>query len=128
MKTYTLLGHIFELEHRAHLFLTHYIKRIDDYATEHTISSEIVEDLKYNIIEKLYASQTPISEQYVMTVASNLGEPEDIFGSGEEQTQQAPKNLMEEWFGTNKPMLRGVCYWIAKSFSLPIIVVRIVML
>lgn len=116
MKTYTLLGHVFELEHRAYLFLSHYIKRIDDYVREHSIAPEIVEDLKYNIIEKLYTSKTPINEQYVMTVASDLGEPEAIFANGEDIEEANPKNLMEEWFGKNKPMLRGVCYWISKSF------------
>lgn len=128
MKHYKLLGHIFELDHHAHAFLERYIERIEHYAHEKDIANDILEDIKYNIIEKLYKSPTPINEQTVMTIASDLGEPEQIFGNGDGEIPHQPKNLLDQRFGTNKPMIRGVCYWIAKSFQIPVTIVRIAML
>lgn len=79
MKKYTLLGHLFEMEDRAMLFLERYVQRIDDYAKTKAISTDILDDIKYSIVEKLYRFETPITEKNVMEVANQLGEPEDIF-------------------------------------------------
>ena len=53
------------MEDRAYSFLESYINRIDTYAKEQEISKDILEDIKYNIIEKLYTSPTPIKEAFV---------------------------------------------------------------
>ncbi len=130
MKKYTLLWHIFELEPRAYDFLASYIQRIDDYAALHHIAPDILEDIKYSIIEKLYAASTPISESFVMSISQIIGEPEAIFEtkSDTEQVDPQPKNLLEKWLWKEKPMVWGVAYWISKSLKMPVSVVRLILL
>ena len=60
------------MEDRAYSFLESYVNRIDTYAKEQEISKDILEDIKYNIIEKLYTSPTPIEEAFVMNLAENI--------------------------------------------------------
>jgi hypothetical protein len=60
------------MEDRAYSFLESYVNRIDAYAKEQEISKDILEDIKYNIIEKLYTSPTPIKEAFVMNLAENI--------------------------------------------------------
>jgi hypothetical protein len=79
MKKYTLLGHVFELEDNAHHFLARYIERIEQYAASHHIAHDVIDDIKYSIIEKLYRYETPVTEKQVIEVANSLGEPEVIF-------------------------------------------------
>jgi len=83
MKKYTILGHVFELEDQAHHFLVRYIERIEQYAKDHAITQDVVDDLKYNIIEKLYRHDTPITEKQVIEIANILGEPEVMFDEDE---------------------------------------------
>lgn len=128
MKTYKLLWHVFQMEDRAYSFLESYVNRIDTYANEKGISKDILEDIKYNIIEKLYTSPTPIKEAFVMNLAENIWEPEAIFDwrdMGEMWENSEPSNLFQRWFGTNKPQIWWVCYWIAKSANIPVMWVRL---
>ena len=128
MKTYKLLWHVFQMEDRAYSFLESYVNRIDTYAKEKEISKDILEDIKYNIIEKLYTSPTPIKEAFVMNLAENIWEPEAIFDwrdMGEMWENSEPSNLFQRWFGTNKPQIWWVCYWIAKSANIPVMWVRL---
>jgi len=128
MKTYKLLWHVFQMEDRAYSFLESYVNRIDTYAKEQEISKDILEDIKYNIIEKLYTSPTPIKEAFVMNLAENIWEPEAIFDwrdMGEMWENSEPSNLFQRWFGTNKPQIWWVCYWIAKSANIPVMWVRL---
>lgn len=128
MKTYKLLWHVFQMEDRAYSFLESYVNRIDTYAKEQEISKDILEDIKYNIIEKLYTSPTPIKEAFVMNLAENIWEPEAIF-DWRDATQTVetaePSNLLQKWFGTNKPQIWWVCYWISKSLNIPVMWVRL---
>lgn len=131
MKKYTLLWHIFELEPRAYDYLASYVARIDTYAQDNTIAPDILEDIKYNIIEKLYTASSPISETFVMNIAQTIGEPEAIFENrteSEESEETPQKNLLERWFGNNKPMIWGVAYWISKSLNIPVSIVRLILL
>lgn len=131
MKKYTLLGHLFEMEDRAMLFLERYVQRIDDYAKTKAISTDILDDIKYSIVEKLYRFETPITEKNVMEVANQLGEPEDIFWDisfGEKTADTAKKNKLTSFLGKERPIIWWVSYWIAKSLNLPVIFVRIVFL
>ena len=128
MKTYKLLWHVFQMEDRAYSFLESYVNRIDTYAKEQEISKDILEDIKYNIIEKLYTSQTPIKEAFVMNLAENIWEPEAIFDwrdMGEMGENSEPSNLFQRWFGVNRPQIWGVCYWISKSLNIPVMWVRL---
>lgn len=130
MKKYTILWHIFELESRAHDYLTSYVKRIDNYANLHDITPDILEDIKYNIIEKLYIAPTPITEGFVINISLILGEPEAIFENRTENKnlESTPKNLLERWLGKDKPMIRGVGYWLSKSLKIPVSIVRLILL
>jgi hypothetical protein len=83
MKKYTILGHLFELDDRAHHFLVRYIERIEHYAKDHGITQDVVDDIKYNIIEKLYRHESPITEKEVLEIANALGEPEVMFDEDE---------------------------------------------
>lgn len=133
MKKYTILGHVFELEDQAHHFLVRYIERIEQYAKDHAITQDVVDDLKYNIIEKLYRHDTPITEKQVIEIANTLGEPEVMFDEDE---------AAKTWFNVNfwkmnfdkgrlgiidreKPVIRGVCYRLAKSLNIEVRIVRI---
>ena len=116
------------MEDRAYSFLESYVNRIDTYAKEQEISKDILEDIKYNIIEKLYTSPTPIKEAFVMNLAENIWEPEAIFDwrdASEIGENSEPSNLFQRWFGTNKPQIWWVCYWIAKSANIPVMWVRL---
>lgn len=127
MKKYTLLGHVFELEENAHHFLARYIERIEQYSTHHSISVEIIDDIKYSIIEKLYAYATPITEKQVIEVANSLGEPEVMFDESDEQVsldEQKKGNI----FTREKPVIWWVCYWLAKSLNVPVKIMRIIFL
>jgi hypothetical protein len=108
MKPYTLLGHVFELETHAHAFLSRYIERIDDTAQSQHIARDILEDIKYSIIEKLYAYKTPISEAQVMQLAKEIGEPEDIFDTDNTKTTENSDDTsrLQRRFGKEKPMIR----------------------
>ena len=116
------------MEDRAYSFLESYVNRIDTYANEKEISKDILEDIKYNIIEKLYTSPTPIKEAFVMNLAENIWEPEAIFDwrdMGEMGENSEPSNLFQRWFGVNRPQIWGVCYWISKSLNIPVMWVRL---
>ena len=116
------------MEDRAYSFLESYVNRIDTYANEKEISKDILEDIKYNIIEKLYTSPTPIKEAFVMNLAENIWEPEAIFDwrdMGEMWENSEPSNLFQRWFGVNRPQIWGVCYWISKSLNIPVMWVRL---
>ena len=105
--------------------------RIDNtYASDHTIAPDILEDIKYNIIEKLYSVSSPITEAFVMNIAQTIGEPEAIFENRTETDEEIsqPKNLIERWFGNNKPMVRGVAYWISQSLKIPVSIVRLILI
>lgn len=128
MKKYTLLWHIFELDPRAYDYLASYVSRIDIFATSNTVAQDILDDIKYNIIEKLYTSESPINEAFVMNIAQTIGEPEQIFDNKSEiDDNDAPKkNLLERRFGKEKPMIWGVAYWISKSLNISVSTVRII--
>ncbi len=131
MKKYTLLWHIFELESRAYDFLDSYVQRIETYANNNTINKDILEDIKYNIIEKLYTTTSPINETFVMNLAKTIGEPEQIFENKDdtEETSWSEKStLLNRWLGKEKPMIWGVCYRIAKSLNIPVSIVRLIFL
>ena len=116
------------MEDRAYSFLESYVNRIDTYAKEQEISKDILEDIKYNIIEKLYTSPTPIKEAFVMNLAENIWEPEAIFDwrdMGEMGEKSEPSNLFQRWFGVNRPQIWWVCYWISKSLNIPVMWVRL---
>ena len=116
------------MEDRAYSFLESYVNRIDTYAKEQEISKDILEDIKYSIIEKLYTSPTPIKEAFVMNLAENIWEPEAIFDwrdMGEMWENSEPSNLFQRWFGVNRPQIWGVCYWISKSLNIPVMWVRL---
>lgn len=132
MKKYTLIGHIFELDDRAALFLERYVERIEEYAQKYNITSDVLEDIKYGIVEKLYRFEKPITEKNVMEVANTLGEPEDIFeGTPEtvwEKKEEFKDKRLTSFIGRDRPIIWGVAYWIAKTLNLPVIFVRIVFL
>ena len=116
------------MEDRAYSFLESYVNRIDTYAKEQEISKDILEDIKYNIIEKLYASPTPIKEAFVMNLAENIWEPEAIFDgkdSNENGEKSEPSNLFQRWFGVNRPQIWWVCYWTSKLLKISVMRVRL---
>lgn len=129
MKKYTLLGHVFELEDQAHHFLVRYIERIENYARDNSISPEVIDDIKYSIIEKLYRHETPITEKQVLEIANSLWEPEVMFD--EDADPAAPKKFSRNNrrnFGAidrEKPLIRWVCYRLAKSLNIPVRIVRL---
>lgn len=106
MKKYTLLGHVFELEENAYHFLVRYIDRIEQYAGKHGVSQEVIDDIKYSIIEKLYRFETPVTEKQVLEVANSLGEPEVMFDEtadeGEEKTSRRKRTFLID---KEKPMI-----------------------
>ena len=119
------------MENRAYSFLESYIKRIDTYAEEQELSEEILEDIKYNIIEKLYTSSTPIREDFVIELAESIWEPEAIFDgkdSNENGEKSEPSNLFQRWFGVNRPQIWWVCYWISKLLKISVMRVRLIFL
>lgn len=130
MKKYNLLWHLFELEPRAHDFLDSYVQRIETYAHNHHINNDILDDIKYNIIEKLYTAQSPINEAFVMNLAETIGEPEQIFEVREAQDEESEtqSNFLERWFWKDKPMIWWVAYRIAKSLNIPVAIVRLIFL
>lgn len=130
MKKYNLLWHLFELEPRAHDFLDSYVQRIETYAHNHHINNDILDDIKYNIIEKLYTAKSPINEAFVMNLAETIGEPEQIFEVREAQDEESEtqSNILERWFWKDKPMIWWVAYRIAKSLNIPVAIVRLIFL
>lgn len=133
MKKYTLLGHVFELDDHAILFLERYVDRIEKYAETHKISLDVLDDIKYGIVEKLYRFETPITEKNVMEVANQLWEPEDIFDGSVESTNEA-SDEQKKWrklrnlFEKERPVVWWVCYWISKTTTIPVAIVRITFL
>ena len=127
MKKYNLLWHVFELEPRAHDFLASYVTRIETYAATNNITKDILDDLKYNIIEKLYTAKNPINEAFVMNLAETIGEPEQIFDTTTDEDEEIAQDttFLNRHLGKEKPMIWGVCYWIAKSFNIPVARVRL---
>ena len=104
-----------------------YVERIRKYAQQHSISSDIIDDIFYNIIEKLYAGGVPVTEQYAITVANGIGEPDNIFGEADSSLDDASEP--KKWkIQKDKPLIWGVCYWIAKSLGVSVTRVRILFL
>lgn len=128
MKKYTLLGHVFELEDNAYHFLARYIERVEHYSVTHSVSTEVIDDIKYSIIEKLYGFETPITEKQVIDLANSLGEPEVMFDESVDGTDEQKKFRRTLQIDKEKPMIRGVCYRLSKSLNLPVRIVRIIML
>lgn len=134
MKHSTILWHVFELDERAYQYLNAYIDRIDRYASEHSIDPELVNDIKYNVIEKLYALTAPIAEADVMNIAQELWEPEQIFGTEENASDTESvhwfwnSNTLTRWLSTPKPLLGWVSYWIASAFKVPVWLIRLIFL
>lgn len=106
MKKYTILGHLFELEDNAQHFLARYIERIEEYAKSHSISAEVVDDIKYNIIEKLYTYEAPVSEKQVMHIANTLGEPAVMFDENEDGEQKTHAFRRALIIDKEKPLIR----------------------
>jgi|GEM_PF-473050 len=127
MKKYTLLGHVFELEDNAYHFLARYIERIEQYSVKHTVSHEVIDDIKYSIIEKLYGFETPITESQVIAVANSIGEPEVMFDDSDEQPMN-DEFKKGNIFNREKPVIRGVCYRLAKSLNVQVMIIRIIFL
>ncbi len=127
MKKYTLLGHVFEFEDNAYHFFVRYIERIEEYATSHSVGGEVMTDIKYSIIEKLYRYETPITEKQTIELANALGEPEVIFGESEEAEGESEHTFKRTFaIDKEKPMIRGVCYWLAKSMNVSVRIMRII--
>ncbi len=132
MKKYTLLWHVFELQDNAYNFLERYIQRMDQYAHTHTISPEIVDDIKYSMVEKLYRYETPINEKDVIEVANSLGEPEDMFEEHYTWDNSEKSTFNWNWFSRptfidkEKPLIRWVCYWIAKKCNISVRITRLI--
>lgn len=63
-----------------------------------------------------------------MNLAETIGESEQIFENKSENEETKKTNLLEKWFGKQKPMIWGVCYWIAKSLKIPVSIVRLIFL
>lgn len=130
MKKYTLLWHVFELEPRAHDFLDRYVQRIEIYANTNNLNKDIQDDIKYNIIEKLYTASSPINEAFVMNLAETIGEPEQIFENKSEINKDIvwTKNILGKWLWRDKPMLWWVSYRISKSLNIPVSIIRLIFL
>lgn len=127
MKKYTLLGHVFELEENAHQFLSRYIERIEQYAATHGVSREVIDDIKYSIIEKLYRFETPVTEKQVLELANSIGEPEVIFDETvDEDGEKTSRRKRTRFIDKEKPMIRGVCYRLAKSMNVSVRIMRII--
>lgn len=124
MKKINLLWHIFELEDRAANFLNSYLKRLDDYIFQNNVSDETSQDIKYSIIEKLYWKKSPILQQDVFQIASEIWEPEEIFSSNE-NFEQKNQIIIKNELASNKPLIWWVAYWISKSLNINIFVLRI---
>lgn len=94
------------------------------------MSKDILDDLKYNIIEKLYSAKNPINEAFVMNLAETIGEPEQIFESKEWQEEETntKSNIVERWLWKEKPMIWWVAYRIAKSLNISVSIVRLIFL
>lgn len=65
-----------------------------------------------------------------MNLAETIGEPEQIFEIKNEAGEVigSKSNILDRRFGKQKPMIWGVCYWIAKSFNIPVSIVRLIFL
>lgn len=126
MKKYTLLGHVFELEDNAYHFLARYIDRIEQYSVTHSVSTEVIDDIKYSIIEKLYGFETPIAEKQVIDLANSLGEPEVMFDENMDGTEDHKTEKRNMRIDKGKPLIRGVCYWLAKSMNVSVRIMRII--
>ena len=72
MKKLQILGHVFEMEDRAHAFLERYIDRIKEHTSQNNISTDVSDDILYSLIEKLYKYETPITEKQVIETANHL--------------------------------------------------------
>lgn len=129
MKKYSLLWHVFELEDQAHHFLVRYIERIEAYAAADGISQEVIDDIKYSIIEKLYRHETPVTEKQVIEIANSLGEPELMFDDTQDIPQKENfKNYRRNLWAIDreKPLIRWVCYRLAKSLNVQVRVIRLI--
>lgn len=124
MKKINIIGHVFGFEDSAGNFITAYLDRIDNYWQQNNISEELIKDIKYSIIEKLYIYENPIKESQVINISQTIWEPENIFG---EDLNSKEKDIKKSsrWIDKDEPILRWVCYWIAKSLKIPVIWIRI---
>jgi phage shock protein PspC (stress-responsive transcriptional regulator) len=125
MKKIHLLGHIFEATENAYNFIESYVKRIEEYANQNDITKDIVEDIKYSIIEKLYRHETPIQEAQAIAIANSIGEPESIF---DEMQQNTTLRKVKNRLGKSRPIFWWVCYRIATSLNVSVRIVRIIAL
>ena len=72
MKKLHLLGHVFQVDNRGYEFFTRYLDNIERYAKTHNISKDILDDIKYGIVEKLYTYETPITENQLVHIANDM--------------------------------------------------------
>ena len=62
-----------------------------------------------------------------MNLAETIGEPEQIFDTTTDEDEEIAQDttFLNRHLGKEKPMIWGVCYWIAKSFNIPVARVRL---
>lgn len=134
MKKLHLLGHVFQVDNRGYEFFTRYLDNIERYAKTHNISKDILDDIKYGIVEKLYTYETPITENQLVHIANDMWDPRDIFNdidfvqSDDNKTVGDFEKKTKTFFGRNSPMIWWVCYRLSKTLNINVTLVRIIFL
>lgn len=133
MKKLHILDHAFELDEKAYSFVSRYISNIEQYAKTHDISSDVLDDIKYRIVEKLYTYDVPITEKQVISIANTIWDPQDIFVdvSDDQNWSDVSKSIDKNtwwYFAKDGPMIWWVCYRLSKSLNINVTIVRVLMI
>lgn len=112
MKEITILWHSFQMDADTYNFLQKYLKKIHQYADKHNISSDVIDDIEQNILEKLMEHKWKISQKDVVSIVNSIWEPEDIFSDSiTEELNIENKNQTKEeiWIDKVSPIFLWVC-------------------
>lgn len=127
MTKVTILGHVFETDDRWWLFLERYKERILTYAASHNVKEEVIDDILYSIIEKLYTYEAPITEDNVIAIANIVGEPETIFILDWSESDEIVTKK-QFFLQKKKPLIRWVCYRLSNLIKIDVMIIRIIFL
>lgn len=125
------VGHtIFEMEAPARERLESYLSALKNYVISHDAEIDVYEDIESRIEERLdrIRSERAIVDADIVALVTEMGTPEDIFGTSEE-SREAPRPPFERVYrDSRRGKIFGVCYGLGRAYGIEPIWIRLALL
>jgi phage shock protein PspC (stress-responsive transcriptional regulator) len=122
---------IFEMETDAKSRLSAYLAQLKDYVIVHDAEIDVYEDIESRIEERLdrIRQDRPITDADIAGLIAEIGSPEAIFGTTENDTGSATKPPYEKIYrNSRRGKIFGVCYGLGQAYSIEPIWIRLALI